>query len=136
MHHPHHQPPVPEGAETATDPVCGMTVDTATAKHKADHKGRAFYFCSAGCKTKFTANPEKYLDADKAVAVPVAAGTIYTCPMHPEIRKEGPVSCPQAASARQRGRARRGNMGGSVRCDARVRATGRMSIAKGKGWSG
>jgi Cu+-exporting ATPase len=71
-----------------------MTVEPATAKHKADHKGQAYYFCSAGCKTKFQANPAKYLDADATAAEPVAAGTIYTCPMHPEIRQVGPGSCP------------------------------------------
>ena len=76
------------------DPVCGMTVDSKTAKHKADHKGQAFYFCSAGCKAKFQANPAKYLDAETTAVEPVAAGTIYTCPMHPEIRQEGPGSCP------------------------------------------
>ena len=78
----------------AIDPVCGMTVDTGTAKHKADHKGHAYYFCSAGCKTKFVANPIKYLEASDKPAEPVAAGVIYTCPMHPEIRQEGPGSCP------------------------------------------
>ncbi len=45
------------------DPVCGMTVDPATAKHKAAHKGHDYYFCSAGCKTKFVADPAKYLEA-------------------------------------------------------------------------
>ena len=79
---------------SAIDPVCGMTVDPATAKHKADHKGHEYYFCSAGCKTKFTANPAKYLEADRAAAEPVVAGAIYTCPMHPEIRQVGPGSCP------------------------------------------
>ncbi len=75
----------------AIDPVCGMTVDPATAKHKASHKGHGYYFCSAGCKAKFVATPEKYLDK---VAEPAVAGAIYTCPMHPEIRQEGPGSCP------------------------------------------
>ena len=76
------------------DPVCGMTVDPKTAKHKADHKGQVYYFCSAGCKTKFQANPAKYLDADTSAPDSMVAGTIYTCPMHPEIRQEGPGSCP------------------------------------------
>jgi Cu+-exporting ATPase len=78
----------------AIDPVCGMTVDPATAKHKAGHKGRDYYFCSAACKTKFQANPEKYLEASAKPAEPAAAGAIYTCPMHPEIRQVGPGSCP------------------------------------------
>ena len=73
----------------AIDPVCGMTVDPATAKHKAVHTGHDYYFCSVGCKTKFQANPAKYLEASAKPAEPVAAGTIYTCPMHPEIRQEG-----------------------------------------------
>jgi P-type Cu+ transporter len=81
-------------AGSSIDPVCGMTVDPATTKHKADHKGHAYYFCSAGCKTKFQANPAKYLEADKAAVEPVMAGVIYTCPMHPEIRQVGPGSCP------------------------------------------
>ena len=76
------------------DPVCGMTVDPATAKHKAGHKGYDYYFCSAGCKTKFQADPAKYLGASAKPAEPVPVGTIYTCPMHPEIRQEGPGSCP------------------------------------------
>jgi Cu+-exporting ATPase len=76
------------------DPVCGMTVDPMTAMHWADYKGHPYFFCSAGCKTKFQANPAKYLHADPAAAELVAAGTIYTCPMHPEIRQVGPGSCP------------------------------------------
>ena len=76
------------------DPVCGMTVDPATAKHKADYKGHPYFFCSAGCRTKFMAAPAKYLDASPAAAEPMAADTIYTCPMHPQIRQAGPGSCP------------------------------------------
>jgi Cu+-exporting ATPase len=86
-HHEHH-------GHSAIDPVCGMTVDPATTKHKASHKGHDYYFCSAGCKTKFLADPAKYLEARAKPAEPVAEGTIYTCPMHPEIRQEGPGSCP------------------------------------------
>ncbi len=78
----------------AIDPVCGMTIDPKIAKHRADYKGQAYYFCSAGCRTKFMANPTQYLDASTNAAAPVAAGTIYTCPMHPEIRQVGPGSCP------------------------------------------
>ncbi|WP_137044068.1 heavy metal translocating P-type ATPase [Pseudolabrys sp. FHR47] len=76
----------------AIDPVCGMTVDPHTAKHKADHGGHPYYFCSAGCRTKFIANPAKYLGPREPE--PVIEGAIYTCPMHPEIRQEGPGSCP------------------------------------------
>jgi heavy metal translocating P-type ATPase len=79
------------------DPVCGMTVDPHTAKHWAEHGGHPYYFCSAGCRTKFVAEPAKYLDPDavtKPASAPVPEGTIYTCPMHPQIRQVGPGSCP------------------------------------------
>ncbi|KMO38820.1 haloacid dehalogenase [Methylobacterium aquaticum] len=73
-----------------------MTVDPHTAKHRAQHNGRPYYFCSAGCQAKFTADPARYLDPASATAKaePVPAGTIYTCPMHPEVRQVGPGSCP------------------------------------------
>src|SRR5829696_5464441 len=78
------------------DPVCGMWVDPHTTEHKAEHHGQPYYFCSAGCRAKFLANPESYLDpaVTAANAQPVPEGTIYTCPMHPEIRQVGPGSCP------------------------------------------
>ncbi len=78
----------------ATDPVCGMKVDPHTAKHRATYEGRTYYFCSARCREKFEADPTRYLKKDKAATAPVPAGTIYTCPMHPEIRQVGPGSCP------------------------------------------
>ncbi|HEX5779796.1 MAG TPA: heavy metal translocating P-type ATPase [Xanthobacteraceae bacterium] len=78
----------------ATDPVCGMKVDPHTAKHRATYEGRTYYFCSARCREKFETDPARYLKKDKAATAPVPAGTIYTCPMHPEIRQVGPGSCP------------------------------------------
>ncbi len=89
----HHKSAAPSPA-AAKDPVCGMTIDIQTAKHKADHEGDEFYFCSAGCKAKFQAEPAKYLDIGARVEQPAVAGAIYTCPMHPEIRQQGPGSCP------------------------------------------
>ena len=80
-------------SDKAIDPVCGMTVDPATATHRATHEGEDYVFCSAGCRTKFIADPDKYL-GDKPAPVPVIPGVIYTCPMHPQIRQEGPGSCP------------------------------------------
>jgi P-type Cu+ transporter len=80
--------------EGVRDPVCGMDVDPHTAKHRADHNGRTYYFCSAGCRTKFVADPARYLDDKAPETPPVPPGTIYTCPMHPEIRQAGPGSCP------------------------------------------
>jgi P-type Cu+ transporter len=85
------------GAHRAKDPVCGMTVDPATARHRADHAGRTHYFCSAGCRAKFVADPAKYLASAPAAAktaAPAPVGTIYTCPMHPQVRQVGPGACP------------------------------------------
>lgn len=76
------------------DPVCGMDVDPHAAKHTAEHEGHPYYFCSAGCRTKFVANPTKYLDESAADHHAVPASTIYTCPMHPQIRQIGPGACP------------------------------------------
>ena len=81
-------------ANTVTDPVCGMSVDPATAKHRHTHQGHDYFFCSAGCRTKFIADPQKYLSAQQPKAANVPEGTIYTCPMHPQIRQVGPGSCP------------------------------------------
>ncbi|GAA0592386.1 heavy metal translocating P-type ATPase [Craurococcus roseus] len=84
-------------AALATDPVCGMAVDPAASKHRAEHGGQTFHFCSAGCRTKFAADPGRYLggpDGARRRAEPVAPGAIYTCPMHPQIRQVGPGSCP------------------------------------------
>jgi Cu+-exporting ATPase len=85
------------GRAGAVDPVCGMAVNRATAKHKLVHDGAMYYFCSAGCRAKFEAEPKRYLDRDKPGAAPAPAapaGAIYTCPMHPEVRQVGPGSCP------------------------------------------
>jgi len=85
-----------DSAHKVKDPVCGMMVDPHKTAHKAEHAGRPYYFCSAGCREKFLADPERYLDPAAATerAEPVPEGTIYTCPMHPEIRQVGPGSCP------------------------------------------
>ena len=88
----HHHHDHDNAAEGVIDPVCGMTVDPHTAKHRADYRGHTYYFCSAGCREKFVADPQKYLGARQAETVP--EGTIYTCPMHPQIRQVGPGSCP------------------------------------------
>jgi Cu+-exporting ATPase len=77
----------------AEDPVCGMTVARATAKHMAKHSGQRFYFCSGGCHEKFEAEPDKYLEGRPAPE-PMPEGTLYTCPMDPEIVQEGPGDCP------------------------------------------
>ncbi|TPK88380.1 heavy metal translocating P-type ATPase [Mesorhizobium sp. B2-4-17] len=84
------------GAEqylTAIDPVCGMNVDRASARHFVRHEGQGFYFCSAGCKAKFEAAPQTYL-GDRPEPPPAPKGTQYTCPMHPEVIRDKPGSCP------------------------------------------
>ncbi|MBI3700569.1 MAG: heavy metal translocating P-type ATPase [Afipia sp.] len=81
-----------DGSKTL-DPVCGMTVDPITSKFRLDHSNQTYHFCSAGCQTKFAADPSQYLDKNHTQA-DVPAGTIYTCPMHPQIRQIGPGHCP------------------------------------------
>ncbi len=84
-----------EAGGAVKDPVCAMTVDPATTPHHADHGGATYHFCSAGCRTKFLADPARYVHPKPALrAEPVAPGTIYTCPMHPQIRQVGPGNCP------------------------------------------
>ena len=79
---------------TVTDPVCGMTVDPAKTAHHAEHAGQSYHFCSAGCRAKFVAKPGAYL-GNKPKPEPTATpGSIWTCPMHPQIRQEGPGTCP------------------------------------------
>lgn len=83
------------GAQGALDPVCGMNVDPHKTAYHHSYGGKTYYFCSDGCRGKFAAAPDKYLGG-KSAALPaqVPAGTIYTCPMHPEVRQVGPGSCP------------------------------------------
>ncbi|KAF1717909.1 copper-translocating P-type ATPase [Pseudoxanthomonas yeongjuensis] len=77
------------------DPVCGMTVDPAATPHHAQFEGHDHHFCSAGCRTKFIADPHKYLrPAESVQSRPTIPGAQYTCPMHPEIIRGAPGSCP------------------------------------------
>ena len=74
-----------------------MTVDPATSEHRAEHEGRTFHFCSAGCRTKFVADPARYLhpkQPEAAEPAPAQPDAIYTCPMHPQVRRVGPGTCP------------------------------------------
>ncbi|MBM7121163.1 heavy metal translocating P-type ATPase [Dyella kyungheensis] len=89
----HHQ-----HAVLAQDPVCGMTVDPAHAKHQAEHHGDTFYFCAQRCKEKFLAEPARYLQPS-AEPAPVIEGAVYTCPMHPEVQQIGPGHCPKCGMA-------------------------------------
>ena len=85
----------PGSTQFVRDPVCGMKIDPNTSRHQYEFEGQDYYFCSAGCRAKFMADPRKYLaglQASKTGAAP--EGTIYTCPMHPQIRQVGPGNCP------------------------------------------
>src|SRR5438067_1331245 len=85
---------------TATDPVCGMTVDPATARATSTYEGQTYYFCCPSCKQKFDTDPRRYLaGASVEPMPPPPAGTTYTCPMHPEIRQDHPGSCPKCGMA-------------------------------------
>ena len=85
-------------AGTARDPVCGMTVDIATAKYRHVQGGTEYFFCNPRCLDKFRSNPGHYLTPEPEAA-PAQEGVIYTCPMHPEIRQDHPGNCPKCGMA-------------------------------------
>ncbi len=94
-HHGSHPPAEPASPKDLKDPVCGMAV-TEQSEHKLTHEGRPYYFCSAKCQGKFAANPLQYLVSTAPEdTAPEPAGTIYTCPMHPEVRQDHPGICPK-----------------------------------------
>ncbi len=82
-------------AATVPDPVCGMQVDPAETKHRAEHEGTTYHFCSDRCRERFVDKPDEYLSGKPVEAsAEVPVGTMYTCPMHPQIRQVGPGTCP------------------------------------------
>ena len=85
-------------AQMHVDPVCGMRV-AANPQKSVDHGGTTYYFCCAGCTTKFRADPDKYLGPKMSSPAAAPPGTTYTCPMHPEIRRDGPGACPKCGMA-------------------------------------
>ena len=85
-------------AHMATDLVCGMRVDEHAGKPTYEYNGETHYFCSEGCRAKFAKEPERFLDK-KGEPGPLPKGTLYTCPMHPEIVQEGPGHCPKCGMA-------------------------------------
>src|ERR1700691_1818337 len=85
--------PIVQNPAAALDPVCGMRVEPDHGAGKSTYQGQSYYFCSAGCRAKFEADPEKYLHPG-AQLEPMHA-VEYTCPMHPEVRQMGPGSCPK-----------------------------------------
>lgn len=100
-----------EAPAVARDPVCGMTVDPTNAAGSVNHAGTTYYFCNRKCVEKFRAAPEKYLQPAAPAAShdcchgadhtpqPAALGSKYTCPMHPEIVRDGPGTCPLCGMA-------------------------------------
>src|SRR5690606_5048537 len=86
---------------TSTDPVCGMTVDMATAKHRATHAGATYGFCSARCKERFEAEPERWLAGPSGSATCASAGAdvLHICPMCEGVEQMGPGSCPKCGMA-------------------------------------
>ena len=101
--HEDHRRGASQASTELKDPVCGMPVSDRS-QHKLEHEGRPYYFCSVKCRDKFSANPGQYVKPDQATVAPepqgnVPAGTIYTCPMHPEVRQDHPGSCPKCGMA-------------------------------------
>ena len=80
---------------TERDPVCGMSVERAGARHTAQHRGQTYYFCCARCRERFAAAPEQFLgDRPRPAPEPAPEGSLYTCPMDPEIEQATPGDCP------------------------------------------
>jgi len=82
----------PPESESRVDPVCGMTVRPETAAGSYTYKNKTYYFCAAGCLDKFRQDPEKFFSPQPEKTV--REGVEYTCPMHPQIVRIGPGSCP------------------------------------------
>lgn len=94
-HHHHSAAAIPEGAQTAIDPVCGMTVAVGANTRKAQFSGKTFHFCSAKCDAAFKEDPWFYASGHaqgRKAAQPT--GTTWTCPMHPQIIRDAPGNCP------------------------------------------
>jgi Cu+-exporting ATPase len=108
-HHSNRSGPISERAappSSAIDPVCGMTVEVASADHVHEHDGTTYYFCNPRCKSRFAADPLSFLDPERKAAEEAArrakaakAGAKYTCPMDPEIVQDGPGTCPKCGMA-------------------------------------
>lgn len=97
-HHHEHSMHMHTTAGQHVDPVCGMTV-AADSSHRSMHAGHDYRFCSAGCRTKFIAEPVRYLAPSASAPQPLPVGTTYTCPMHPEVIRSEPGSCPVCGMA-------------------------------------
>jgi Cu+-exporting ATPase len=91
--------PAPGGQ--VLDPVCGMTVDPATAAGSAEYGGQAYYFCSHHCLDKFRVAPQRYVEGNSTFHPhpPAPSEAVYTCPMDPEVRQDHPGTCPKCGMA-------------------------------------
>src|SRR5260370_21160084 len=78
--------------DSERDPVCGMAIDPASATHRSEYAGHTYYFCSNRCRKRFKAEPARYLTP--ATPVPARGEVLWTCPMHPQVQRAGPGSCP------------------------------------------
>jgi Cu+-exporting ATPase len=85
--------------EQVKDPVCGMEIDPADAVGTVEHEGKTYHFCSESCVEKFQADPDVYLGEGPPESEPAPPGTIYTCPMHPDVRQDHPGPCPECGMA-------------------------------------
>ena len=95
QHHNHTEADIPDGADAAKDPVCGMTVAVKPDGRRAQFQGETYHFCSDRCQTEFEADPWFYASGRAAGhQKPIAENVQYTCPMHPEIIRDAPGSCP------------------------------------------
>src|SRR6516165_504561 len=95
----HHHHPEPGMVH---DPVCGMTIDPAKARHRAEHAGQSYFFCGAKCQEKFTADPARYIITSPRPRPPLTAAAgevLWTCPMHPQIVRKEPGNCPTCGMA-------------------------------------
>ena len=94
-HRAKHEGMTSHRAAMVTDPVCGMNVDPVSAAGQSSHAGTTYVFCSSSCKQKFDADPGRYVtDGHKPSLTEAAPGVLYTCPMHPQVVRDKPGSCP------------------------------------------
>lgn len=97
-HHRHSHEGEPPASSSLRDPVCGMSVDE-NSKHRVELERETYYFCSAGCRSKFAADPSKYLEPKREDAKATSSDVTFTCPMHPEVEQLGPGDCPKCGMA-------------------------------------
>src|SRR3546814_20449450 len=98
--HDGHPPAHDTEAGTVEDPVCGMTVDPATAEHHAVHRGPTYWFCSARCRERFEAEPDRWLPPRLEPAASGGQGVRHVCPLCEGVEQARPGTCPNYGIAR------------------------------------